>query len=312
MEFSQQSRKPNVAELFFVLCPSFHGATLFSLLLNNHSQLSSLGDTFPRRDLDEICSCGEPVSACQFWQSLLSGIQTERFSSSNHLLPDFPPFTSSRSVNRVAAIAIALGAHCLGSPFWRLQAKASSLYLDPYLQFRRRLLELHGSSTWIDGNKQTLRPFIMSTLPPGQFRCRIIHLVRDPRAFAFSSQNNKGEGLLKAAKHWRIQHSLIQFLYGGHKKKEKGDYIWLRYEDLSTQPQERMADIFQFLQVAPEQVVQEPLNLIKHHLLGNKMLRSFSGDVRLAESWRGEISPSVQEKILKIAGPFAHKMNYRL
>ena len=34
----------------FVVCPSFHGATLLALLLNNHSQISALGDMLPWLD----------------------------------------------------------------------------------------------------------------------------------------------------------------------------------------------------------------------------------------------------------------------
>ena len=42
---------------FFVLSPSYHGATLLSKLLNAHPEVTALGDTYPSNQFDQICGC---------------------------------------------------------------------------------------------------------------------------------------------------------------------------------------------------------------------------------------------------------------
>jgi hypothetical protein len=39
-------------QVAFVVCPSYQGATLLALLLNNHSQISALGDMLPWRGVN--------------------------------------------------------------------------------------------------------------------------------------------------------------------------------------------------------------------------------------------------------------------
>src|SRR5918911_1327506 len=56
----------------FVVCPPFHGATLLALLLNNHSQISALGDMLPLRDRNQLCACGQPSRKCDFWSTVFT------------------------------------------------------------------------------------------------------------------------------------------------------------------------------------------------------------------------------------------------
>ena len=57
---------------FALLCPSYHGATMLSALLSNHSQICSAGDGNPGwRDPNRIpCKCGRSIAVCDFWQGL--------------------------------------------------------------------------------------------------------------------------------------------------------------------------------------------------------------------------------------------------
>src|ERR1700675_4464699 len=82
----------------FVVCPSYQGATLLALLLNNHSQISALGDTIPMRKWDPVCACGRRVSECDFWQTVSNSLDTSRFSSLRTLLPPMPWPLSHRQI----------------------------------------------------------------------------------------------------------------------------------------------------------------------------------------------------------------------
>lgn len=74
--------------------PAFHGATLFSLLLNNHPRISTLSDTLPFREhLDYFCSCKRRINECEFWITLADELSAGRFVSDDYLLPMLPRLT---------------------------------------------------------------------------------------------------------------------------------------------------------------------------------------------------------------------------
>lgn len=75
---------------YFVLSPSYHGATLLSKLINAHPELTALGDTFPSNAFDQVCGCGERVSKCPFWQAVKSDVGGERYLSNRVMLPQYP------------------------------------------------------------------------------------------------------------------------------------------------------------------------------------------------------------------------------
>ena len=59
-------QKAKKLEIYCILCPSYHGATLLSLLLGNHTKVFSLGDTIPTEPFPIRCGCGAPFDRCEF------------------------------------------------------------------------------------------------------------------------------------------------------------------------------------------------------------------------------------------------------
>jgi hypothetical protein len=172
------------------------------------------------------------------------------------------------------------------------------------------VLERQQVELWIDGYKQLLRPLVMSNIPGYSFRVHVIHLVRDPRGFVYSNEMNKHESEHKSVAIWRRYHRLVRTLYKTGEAVDTERYLCIRYEDLCAEPQKVLNEVFPVLGVASEEVVAAPLVPDKHHLLGNRMLRTFEGDVRLVESWRGHLSAVAQDRILKSSGCFAVEMGY--
>jgi hypothetical protein len=53
----------------------FSGATLFAILLNNHSKITCIGETFPfiKEQIDlYTCSCGVPLIKCDYYRKTCS------------------------------------------------------------------------------------------------------------------------------------------------------------------------------------------------------------------------------------------------
>lgn len=79
---------------YFVLSPSYHGATLLAKLLNAHPELTALGDTYPSNAFDQVCGCGEYVSACPFWQGIKKDTDAARHGErTRNMLAEMDPMT---------------------------------------------------------------------------------------------------------------------------------------------------------------------------------------------------------------------------
>jgi len=88
---------------YFVLAPSFHGATLVSLILSNHKNIVALGDTLPTLSFDQGCGCGKLVSECNFWQSLKQDVPEN---GTHHILPEYPRVFRHRHLNLAVLYAL--------------------------------------------------------------------------------------------------------------------------------------------------------------------------------------------------------------
>jgi hypothetical protein len=77
-------------QAYFVLSPSYHGATLLSKLINAHPELTALGVTYPSNGFDQVCGCGKKVSECPFWQAIKADVGAERYPGTRVMLPQFP------------------------------------------------------------------------------------------------------------------------------------------------------------------------------------------------------------------------------
>jgi hypothetical protein len=93
--------------IYCVLCPSFHGATLVSLILGNRSRVLSLGDTVATKPSDH-CGCGALVAECEFWQRVYRGPGGKAAATPR------PRLFSSTRLNQAATIAGSMAAFRLG------------------------------------------------------------------------------------------------------------------------------------------------------------------------------------------------------
>ena len=63
-------------KIVFLLSAPYSGATLFSILLNQHPMISSDGEIFPYvRGTDETCSCGKKQKVCEYYSNVAAGMR---------------------------------------------------------------------------------------------------------------------------------------------------------------------------------------------------------------------------------------------
>ncbi len=96
---------------YFVLSPSYHGATLLSKLINAHPELTALGDTYPSNAFDQVCGCGVRVSVCPFWQAVKAEVGADRYPNTRVVLPQYPGDRGGRRVGLRSVTSSPSGRH---------------------------------------------------------------------------------------------------------------------------------------------------------------------------------------------------------
>lgn len=315
-----------------LLCPSYHGSTLLSLLLNNHEQVSCLGDTVPGRHKDVLCACARQVSDCEFWQTIRAELALDRFSGCAGLLPALPYYGASpivqylggrllrsiegRSRRRIGfaadrpwAAALRIQGLQTAAALFSTAGRAGVQYAELYDRFHTTVCRLHGTSTFVDGSKGMVKLLALRRLNPRIQTARVIHLVRDPRGFTASmiKRHPEWSDPMAIARLWCRLHLTIEALGS---PRIGCEYQRVRYEDLASHPTPTMNKLLEFLDLPLQALCSAPLAALKHHLIGNRMLRTFRGEIRLDDSWRSRLSPAAQEAVLSVAGPLAGRYGY--
>jgi Sulfotransferase family len=215
------------------------GSTLLERLLGELPGVSALGEVVHmwRRGVveDERCGCGEAFSTCSFWtqvgKSAFDGwdkVSVQRMTTLREATD------RTRFIPRLAAR--------------RLPAAASERlteYTDHYLRVYEAVAEVTGSTTLIDSSKHASLAFCLSRRP--EIDLRVVHLVRDSRAVAYSwttrvaRPDASAESYMttyppvRAAAQWNIENYAIGLL-----ARRGTPVLRVRYEDLVAAPQQTM------------------------------------------------------------------------
>jgi hypothetical protein len=294
--------------LNFVLCPSYHGATLLALLLNNHTKISSLGDAIPRKTYDQRCACGKLVSQCAFWQQIEKALDTQRFVAQDALLPMYPRVCKNQQVNKAFNQALGLMSLYLGTHVWRALGRRGYEYTQMYLKFYQTVCDLQGTDIFTQGSKNLIEVLVIKSVLEKKASLKIIHLSRDPRAYFHSRKKYYPSTTIQfAASKWKSYHRMVTKL---QHSLGATNYLFLRYEDLCREPSESMRDVFDFFHVEYQDVCHAPRNPRKHHLMGNKMMFSFNGTIQGDYSWQERVSYEEQMMLLERTQPFSARFGY--
>ncbi|WBA17147.1 sulfotransferase [Salinivibrio kushneri] len=283
-------------KIYFVLSPSYHGATLLSKLINAHPELTALGDTYPSNTFDQVCGCGERVSVCPFWQAVKAEVKAERYTDTRAVLPLYPG-DRGRLFGRIAYSDF--------TSFWAtpsllrvIKSRDLPTYRSDYQKF---LTAVHRHTPvpgriFVDGVKFNSR--VASLIAAGFPIDGVIHLYRDPVDFVASgmrnSNRNGGGAALEHALRYRLYHARARQI--GHSLRT----IDVSYEALSDDINHQLARVFVFLGVKP-MTVEELREYFGHewHFMGNASLFKFNGDIRRS---RHDIGDFYERLIRIVAG----------
>lgn len=290
------------APLFFVLCPSFHGATVLSLLLNNHADVVALGDTNPPKG-ESTCACGHLVGDCPFWKKVSHDCRAERFAQCGTLLPTLPQIIRHQKGNQILNALLASIAIGTTPAVWHTVSGAAKEYTEVWEVFRRLAATASGARLIVDGQKSVSKFLVNRSL--GGYDPHIIHLTRDPRGYAVSARRHRGRSLSEAASEWKRFHRRISWV--SHSIPSHA-YLRIRYEDLATHPNETLRRIFSFMKLSGEAGPYQDQAV--RHVIGNQLLSNFRGDVTYDSSWLASLSSSEQASVRRQTQPLFSRFGY--
>jgi Sulfotransferase domain len=300
------------------------GSTIVGRLLGEFSGVCAVGEVVHlwQRGIvgAERCGCGEPFPDCPFWRK----VGDAAFDGWHNV--DVDVIRKLRaSVDRMRFIPV------LARP--RLSAAHRSAldeYLSYYLRVYGAIAEVSGCPTVVDSSKNGSLAFCLRW--SAGLDLRVVHIVRDPRAVAYSwtrpvaRPDLSGPGALgdrrmwtysspAAATQWNVQNGAMQLL-----ARCGTPVLRVRYEDFARAPETVLARIASFAAL-PGNAVTEFLgadgtgawaDLSVSHTVSGNPARFSSGRVAIRpdERWRSAMPASQRRVVAALTLPLLARYGY--
>lgn len=290
------------------------GATLFTILVDAHSQIVSNGESMPFSDDDYDrydCSCGAYLDKCDFYKSAASHMRCpENGEWDRSLFVHVPRFSRNPVLQSL-----------LGS--WRFDSATRDRiiraipayrdtrdrFMEAQLRFFARARDLAGASLYMDGTKSIRRAQLFAR--GGRCDMKVIHLLRDGRGFCCSYMKHQSLGeatpttIRASANAWLGYISQVDKFARAFPSIP---LLTLRYEDLCRSTSESIATVCRFLDVEYEELAVTGRDNM--HLLGNKIRRGFDGHISEDTSWKERLSRNAQAELTDLMRPQLERFGY--
>jgi hypothetical protein len=264
------------------------GSTVLARLLGQQPRWFDGGEIFrfPENILNErVCGCGAPFRQCAVWPQILQ-----------EALGGFDNLDAHALSWRAQPIK---NSDYLVRPRSSLDKKVQDTmanYLSAIEAIYRSIVSVTDSSLIVDSSKSPIHGHFLDLT--GAVDLRVVHLVRDPRAVAYSTARRRKPGqrnqsFFSTLHTWTRWNHLASRFWSGDAKTP---YLLVRYEDFIKQPRKVLAAIAELVEEDASwessfRGEREVWLNATHHISGNVGKHS-TGSVRLSmdEEWRGQMS----------------------
>jgi hypothetical protein len=297
------------------------GSTLFERMLDQLPGMTAVGELvhLPERALreNERCGCGSPFDQCSFWQQVgdlafdgWQGIDSEHVVQLRQL------------VDRTRHIPL-LNRTALPDSF------GAALY--PFLDFMAGVYSgvasASGASVIVDSSKHASLAFCLRRM--AELDLRVVHLVRDSRAVAYSwsrvveRPDSAAPSFMTryspftAASLWASQNLAF------HGLEARGvPTLRLRYEDIVANPREALATVAQFAGLDPESArsatwlrdddSESWASLAPSHTVSGNPVRFQTGEIAIRpdDRWRTEMARGPRRIVTALTLPLLASYKY--
>ena len=302
------------AKILYIAGSGRSGSTILDNILGQIDGFVSVGEVrfvWERGVVeDRTCACGQPFSECPFWTGVLSDAGVDHPTDAQHMLGLLAHGTRARQIPRM------MGPRSVRRRFadqlHELSGRLSGLY--------RAIAERSEARVIVDSSKLPTYGWWLQQMAGVDLR--VVHLVRDPRATAYSWRRKKAlpdkreggfmqqQGPLKASGLWTLWNATAQIFW-----RRSGRYLRVRYEDFVRDPRATVERICAFVDepaatlpfVSDHEVALEP----SHSVAGNPS-RFTTGTVALRpdDEWRTKIPFRDRAVVTAVTWPLLLQLGY--
>jgi hypothetical protein len=282
------------------------GSTVLSALLGNQDGYFPVGEfrgVWNALKDDELCSCGEPFSSCEFWRSVgergFGG--WDRLDVEGMLKAD-GEFARHRSLLRLLLPSL---------------RRAKRVRLNQYRELLAHLYtavkEVSGCSVIVDSTKNSAYALILRDAPGVDVR--FVHLVRDSRAVAYSWSKKDvvqpeyrrnpvlkdtllgSKSSWRSALDWDVKNVLL------HLVARPAPHRIVKYESFMSRPASEVERIFQLTsgggsgsgEMTGRGGDREPL---PHHMVGGNRVRFEGRNIRLRADYEWKVKMRLSQRVI--------------
>ncbi|MFJ6513892.1 sulfotransferase [Streptomyces sp. NPDC091406] len=254
---------------------------------------------------NSACGCGSSLSDCPHWGPMLEPVRSlDAESLAHHMVMRQHGLLRTRSTR--LRLAEAQGRTAPAPGLSELLDRTTTLYHSLQAKGGERLI--------VDGSKYPAEAAALTGRT--DVDVRILHMVRDPRATAYSYRRTKDYippmSPARSSGYWNAFNAASE-LVG---KAVPGRYLRIRHEDLARHPRATVAEVLRFLGMDDEPPVDESgtVELTGNHTVtGNPdRLRQGAIMIRPDERWRAELSAREVAAATAVGAPLLHRYGYPL
>ncbi len=315
------TERPNIPEsnrvkVLYIAGSGRSGSTIIGNVLGQLEGFFSAGELrfiWERNLLENrLCGCGKPFGECCVWQEVLR----RAFGGPENV--DVSELIHTReSTLRIRHIPLALTPWL--EPLLRPRLGG---YLEALGRLYGAVADTTGSRVIVDSSKYPSYGYMLAMIPT--IDLYVVHLVRDPRAVAYSWTKTKLEPIHRGDSRHMERHASAKTAYGWivwsvaaemFWKRSPRCYLQVRYEDFVDNPQEVLYRILEHvgerLQPLPL-VAERRVRLDTNHTVSGNPNRFRTGmvDLRPDEEWKWQMKRADKAIVKALSWPLLLKYGY--
>lgn len=254
-----------------------------------------------------LCGCGVPVDRCDFWKAVLG-----------FAFPGGTPDPATVIGWQRAAVTVRNFRGLLTGA--ALRSEAGAAYARTFDRLYRALGAVSGAAVVVDSSKSPVHGALVSHVVDGNVR--FVHLVRDPRAIAYSWMRGKPNPGFPAGRMWRIpawRAARVWVVANAMAERlgRRRPYLLLRYEDFVAEPTRSVREVASLVGGTPgttPTIESHAIDLPVRHTASGNPVRLKTGRVELREddAWRTAQRPLHRFLVTAMTLPLLHRYGYPL
>lgn len=287
---------PGGVKVLYIMGSSRSGSTILDSILGELDGYFSAGELrfIWRRLLEHRrCGCGQPLEVCEVWSRVLQDIVPGEVQEAARLNYDRQR-RNTRTKHTGGLLRRQAG---------DFGSEELTAYAGTTAALYSKVAEVAGAKVIVDSSKRISDGALLRLLPG--FELFFVHLVRDPRAVAYSRRKTKinpdrdvpaemgGKNPAGSAFQWAVGNlgaDAVRRRHGGDRS------MLVRYEDFVSRPRRIVEEITEMVGVTPALtpfVTDTSVRLGVHHTVSGNPIRFNTGivDLRQDNRWVEGLSP---------------------